>query len=65
MPCERCEKNLPETAGPVTESGSMAVLGSEEGGWIGMLLARILHRIWPMQESANASKRPQLSNVLL
>lgn len=54
--------NLPEMVGPPAELDIMAGLGDVEGGWIGMLLARILDRIWPMQVSANASKRLRLSN---
>jgi hypothetical protein len=46
----------------MTELDSVAALEDVEGERMEMLLARILDRIWPMQVSANASKRAMLSN---
>jgi hypothetical protein len=55
--------DLPEIGGPLTKSDSVAKLvGGVAGGWIGMLLARILDRMWPMQESASMSRRLMFSN---
>ena len=51
----------PETPGTLTESDSV-VAGVMEGERIEMPLARILARICPTHESANASMRPKLSN---
>ena len=57
------QTNLPAMAASQTESDNVAALSDAEGGRIGMLLARILDRIWPTQESARASRRLIFSSL--